>query len=184
MLSSWGLGHLIESHGRRATVASGFGSFAGPANFRSHASALLERDPAALQRTLADLGVGCVVVTPRMVSELASLARIAEWPDERRRTLFEGRGGGKRYSKVALESALVRLALHGQAPGEPGFAGLELLFASPRYEYPDGRRAAKRSPGSGPVLSIYRVLPEDGHPEPGTGGQRRPSIERAPPTRR
>ncbi len=180
VLSGWGLGHPIEHHGRRATIATGFGSFVGADNFREHAAALLEGEESEFLGWLEDLGAGCVVVTPRMVSELPSLARIAEWPLDRRRTLFEGRGASKRYSQAALETAVVRLALHDHSVGSEGFAGLKLVHASGRYEFPSGLRAPVQAPGSGPVVSVY-VLPSlAAGARPGSSEPRKLSMEALP----
>src|SRR5262249_52094252 len=45
VLAPWGLGHLIEYHARRATIATNFGSFTGAGGFRDAAAAFLCSDP-------------------------------------------------------------------------------------------------------------------------------------------
>ena len=155
VLSTWGYGHLVEYHARRPSIATNFGSFVGPEPFRDHADTLLEDDPDAFRARLTDLDVAYVVVAPRMVAELASLARIAEWSQPRRAELFVRGPAGKGYAPRALGSALARLALHAREVGELGFAGGELVWRSTRFERPDGIRAQPGAPGAGPVLSIW-----------------------------
>jgi hypothetical protein len=163
VLSSWSLGHLIEYHGQRPTIATNFGSFVGEANFRAHAEALLERDPAALFERLLDLDVVCLALTPRQCGELASLARIAGYDAAQRAELFQRGARGKSFSRTAEQSALFQLALHDLEPGArrlalPDGRALELRARTARCETPDGRRAAPGSPGSGPALSLWQVI--------------------------
>lgn len=163
VLSSWSLGHLIEYHGQRPTIATNFGSFVGEANFEAHARALLARDGAAFLDALRDLDVLFVALTPRMCGELASLARIAGLDPAERAQFFERGARGKSFGRRAQESALFRLALHDLAPGArllelPDGRALELVARTERAEAPDGRRAGPGSPGSGPVMSLWRVL--------------------------
>jgi hypothetical protein len=163
VLSSWSLGHLIEYHGQRPTIATNFGSFVGEANFRAHAEALLERDPAALFERLLALDVVCLALTPRQCGELTSLARIAGYDAAQRAELFQRGARGKSFSRLAEQSALFQLALHDLEPGArrlalPDGRALELLARTARRETPDGRRAGPGSPGSGPALSLWRVI--------------------------
>jgi hypothetical protein len=161
VLSAWGYGHLIEYHGWRPSIATNFGSFVGERNFKLHAAALLEQDPADLHTRLDVLQAEWVLVTPRQCGELPSLARIAGWAQAERAGLFERGARGKGFSARAQSSALLSLALHHLPLGTRRFedssgAHLELVYASARHESVDGRRAAPGSPGAGPVISIWR----------------------------
>jgi asparagine N-glycosylation enzyme membrane subunit Stt3 len=157
VLAVWGLGHPIEYHARRPTIATNFGSFVGADNYRDHARALLQDDPQAFLEACRLLGADYVVVGARQVSELVVQARIAQWDDDERRGLFEGSGRGKRYSARASSSALMRLALHDRPVGSRAFAGAELIWRSERCEDLGGRTSVPGAPGAGPVLSIYRL---------------------------
>lgn len=157
VLAVWGLGHPIEYHGRRPSIATNFGSFVGAENYRDHARALLESEPEAFLNACRQLGAQYVVVGARQVSELVVQARIAQWSDAERRSLFEGTGGAKRYSARASSSALMRLALHRREVGSRTFAGAELIWRSERFEDMRGRPSTPGAAGAGPVLSIYRL---------------------------
>lgn len=159
VLAVWGLGHPIEYHARRPSIATNFGSFVGADNYRDHARALLESDPQAFQEACRQLGAQYVVVGARQVSELVVQARIAQWSAAERRALFDGTGANKRYSARASSSALMRLALHDRPVGSRTFGGAELIWRSERFEDLRGRPSAAGAPGSGPVLSIYRLPP-------------------------
>lgn len=157
VLGVWGLGHAIEYHARRPTIATNFGSFVGADNYRDHAAALLERDPDLFLERCWSLGAQYVVVSARQASELVVQARIAQWSDADRRALFQGKGNRKSYSGRAMESALMRLALHDRAMGSTAFAGAELVWRSERFEDLLGGRSNPGSPGAGPVISVWRL---------------------------
>jgi len=164
VLSAWGLGHLIEYHARRPSIATNFGSFVGEEGFRESSRALLAPEPGELVRRMDRLGARYVVVTPRLVGDLVSLARIAGVPGD---ALFARTAGGtKAFGPRATGSALWRLALHARAVGATDYPGLELVWAARRRENPRGTRPRRGEP-SGPVLSIYeRVLPAGDAPAP------------------
>lgn len=153
VLSAWWLGHLIEYHARRPVVATNFGSFVGPEAFPASARALLERDPAAALARLDALGADYVVVTPRVVGDLASQARIAELPPARRQALFTRVDGRKTFSAAARETLAWRLGVTPQDGVAPEVPGLERVYASGRRESIFG--GAKAGP-AGPVISIWR----------------------------
>jgi len=153
VLSGWGMGHLIEYHARRPVVATNFGSFVGPESFPAAAAALVERDPARFLEQLAELDAEYVVVTPRIVGDLASNARIAGLAGPARQALFTKLDGKKTFSKVAAETMAWRLAVTGPG-GEPSAVpGLERVYASRRKESIFG--GIKAGP-VGPVISIWR----------------------------
>lgn len=153
VLSSWAMGHLIEYHARRPVVATNFGSFVGEENFAASAQALLERDPEVFLDDLERLGVDYIVVTPRMASDLASQARIADLPQPEKAALFTKKDGKKTFSAASHETAVWRLAV--TTPGEaPSYPGLMRVFASDQTESIFGGN----KPGPrGPVISIWRV---------------------------
>jgi asparagine N-glycosylation enzyme membrane subunit Stt3 len=163
VLSAWGYGHLIEYHAWRPSIATNFGSFVGERNFSLHAAALLEADSADFHTRLDALSADWIVVTPRQCSELPSLARIAGWSQAQRGSLFERGARGKSFSARGLASSLLRLALHDHPLGTrlfevaPG-SYLELVYAAPRFEFVDGRRAPQGGAGAGPVISIWRRI--------------------------
>lgn len=154
VLSVWGLGHLIEYHARRPSIATNFGSFVGERNFRGAAAALLE--PARDAGPAVDaLGAAYVVVGARMVGEFPSLARTAGWSAGDRAALFTRTERGKVYSPRALNTALWRLAIHDGAVGSTAVPGFELVWRSALLE---GATGAPARPGAlaGPALSIWR----------------------------
>ncbi len=154
VLSSWGLGHMIEYHARRPTITTNFGSFVGERNFVEGAKALIETDPKEFLRRVRELGADYVVVTPRLVSDLNSTMRIAGVNPA---TLFQRDPTGvKRYSPAATQSALWKLALHDEPVGSKHVRGTELVWVSERREMTSGLRPQPGLP-SGPVLSIYRL---------------------------
>jgi dolichyl-diphosphooligosaccharide--protein glycosyltransferase len=162
VLSSWSLGHLIEYHARRPTIATNFGSFVGADGFREAAAALIETRPEELARRMRALGARYVVVTPRMVADLSSILRVA---GEDPSTLFERTPAGvKVLGARARRSALWRLALYDGRPATP-YPGLELVHAARRVETPAGSRPRPGEP-SGPVISIYRLTAFDGEAAP------------------
>lgn len=163
VLAPWGLGHWIEYHARRPSIATNFGSFVGERGFRGAAAALVADDAADLERRLVELDADYVVVRARDVSDLASHARLAGWDGAARAELFERaessaqRGRGKAFSARAQTTALWRLGVHDLPVGSraPGFGGLELVHRSDGVE---GLGGAPPGPGvpSGPRLSIWR----------------------------
>lgn len=156
VLSAWGMGHLIEYYAQRPAIATNFGSFVSEDNFIDAAHALLARDPAQFHAELAALEARYVVVTPRLVGDIASQARMAGLKPAARQVLFERVNGRKTFSAAARETALWRLAL--DAPDAPAsYPGLERVYAS-------ARRETVASNLSGPMISIWRVVGE-GAPE-------------------
>jgi len=154
VLSSWGLGHLIEYHARRPSITTNFGSFVGERNFREAAAALAETDPQEFLRRVRELGADYVVVTPRLVQDLGSTLRIAGQDPA---LLFQRDASGKKlYGPRATQSALWRLALHNEAVGSKHVFGTQLVWASKRFETPSGGLPRPGAP-FGPVLSIYRL---------------------------
>ena len=154
VLSSWGLGHLIEYHARRPSITTNFGSFVGEQNFREGAAALIETDQKEFLRRVRELGADYVVVTPRLVQDLGSTMRIAGQDPA---LLFQRDASGKKlYGPRATQSALWRLALHNEAVGSKHVFGTQLVWASKRLETPSGRLPRPGTP-FGPVLSIYKL---------------------------
>jgi len=162
VLAHWGMGHMIEYHARRPTVATNFGSFVGQRGFVGAAAALVESDGEQFAERARELGADCVVVRARDVSDLASLARIAEWAPKRRAELFERTPRGKAYSGLAQRTALWRLGVHDLPVGAtaPELAGFELIHRSAALETVAG---APPSPGQpvGPRLSVWRRIPAE-----------------------
>ena len=157
VLGPWGLGHWIEYHARRPSIATNFGSFVGERGFRGAAGALVSEDGADLERRLVELDADYVVVRARDVSDLGSHARLAGWDTSARAELFDRSQRGKAFSARAQGTALWRLALHDLAVGAraPGFDGLELVHRTGGME---GLGGAPPGPGTprGPRLSIWR----------------------------
>ncbi len=155
VLAHWGMGHLIEYHARRPSIATNFGSFVGEANFEAAATVLLETDPERFVAGMHALGARYVVVTPRNASDLVSLMRIAG--GDTRELFVRTADGRKVFGPRATESALARLAFHGEPVGSRHYPGLELIHAAEAKE--TGSRAPpKPNDARGPVLSIYGLL--------------------------
>jgi dolichyl-diphosphooligosaccharide--protein glycosyltransferase len=155
VLAHWGLGHLIEYHARRPVIATNFGSFVGADGFESAAAALLEDDPQELARRMRALGARYLVVTPRLASDLGSLARIAGWSDAERAALFERGEHGKSFSPRASACAALALALD-RAGAAPDWPGLTRVHAASRRETLQGRPPRAGEP-AGPVIAIWEL---------------------------
>lgn len=153
VLASWGMGHLIEYHARRPTIATNFGSFVGERNFAAAAGAMLETEQGKFAKSARGLGARYLVATPRNVGELVSFARIAGRSSA---SLFERRGGKKVFGPGAQKSLVWRAALHDREVGDRSLPGFELVYRSDRVETPGGTRPRAGEP-FGPVISIYRI---------------------------
>ncbi len=155
VLAPWGLGHLVEYHARRPTIATNFGSFVGERGFRGAARALLETSPERFVARMHALGARYVVVTPRLGADLRSLMRIAgEDPAE----LFTRTPDGRKvFGPRATECALSRLSLHAEVPGSTHYPGLTLVYAARRVETPTPAVAPRPGVPRGPVISIYEL---------------------------
>ena len=161
VLSAWGLGHLIEYHARRPTIATNFGSFVGERGFVEAARALLTDDEDELAVLLHRMGARYVVVTPRQAGDVASLTRIAGLSQRERSAFFERHpSGAKVFSARARASAVWRLAVYPPDAPPEAWGGLRRVYASERRETVRGARPRAGEP-SGPVISIYELVRAD-----------------------
>ena len=160
VLSTPSIGATIALEARRPVLASGIAITGQLAELRAAAEALLTTDAAALVRFAHANEVRYVVAGPRLLNELAALARVSPDPELEALRLPGARGPARSMpaseSTILWQLACAPLELKGELV--PGF---ERVYASPRLVDSAGR-AAPHAPAQGepfgPAISIWKLV--------------------------
>jgi dolichyl-phosphooligosaccharide-protein glycotransferase len=111
VLSTWGLGHLIEWVADRPTVATNFGSYLGESSYSFPARALLSEDDRELERLLEERQIGYLMLTSRVTENLPDMIARVE-PALLEEYLVGGRAGWNGALRAPwFRTALARLLL-------------------------------------------------------------------------